>query len=180
MIVDNDRSRKAGRVMTLGGDEVGTSDRGKGDTVPYRAVYPVRSTPAQRTTESNSSGNGGDYKPWSTTDEDENGGPIIPDTEPDPGPLPKPWRAVSFEASGHETGTYALAAIKRQTGKPSKNEMAHRTAQRIQNGFNAANWNVAIWYGEYTEEFWVMDEAGLHGGFKTVTELYQGMGWQSL
>jgi len=82
------------------------------------------------------------------------------------------------EGVGH-TGTFALAAIQRQTGAPSKNKMAHRTAQRIQNTFTAAGWDVAIWYGEYTEEFWVMDHEGLHG-FKDVTSMYRGMGWQTL
>lgn len=82
------------------------------------------------------------------------------------------------ERSGDDTATHALPAVEKMTGKPSERPMLHRTARRIQEAFNAGGWNIAVWYGEHTEEFWVMDETGLHGGFKDVTSLYQGMGWQ--
>jgi len=231
MIVDRDTSRKADRVMTLGGDEV---HEGVGTftetTMAMRAIVPV----VPLSPLYNSGGNGGDYKPWPMPDDDGEGDEITPppyvdyealerraleadkggdedpgrvpkpDPMPDPGRLPKPGRVVGESVKNwkgpfpirrnyslgairedaergveHETGTFALAAIQRQTGAPSKNEMAHRTAQRIQNAFTSAGWDLAVWYGEYTEEFWVMDSEGLYG-FTDVTSMYQGMGWQSL
>lgn len=122
-------------------------------------------------------------------------------SQPDPGRLPKPLRSMNSQWAGpfpvrrvaglsvrkpegveqrssEETLTHALPAVEKMTGKPSERPILHRTARRIQEAFNAGGWNIAVWYGEHTGEFWVMDENGLHGGFKDVTSLYQGMGWQ--
>lgn len=80
------------------------------------------------------------------------------------------------ERGGDDTATHALPAVEKLTGKPSSVPIAHRTARRVQKAFTDAGWNVAVWYGEYTSAFWVMDENGLHE-FADITAMYQGMGW---
>ncbi len=80
------------------------------------------------------------------------------------------------KALSDDTATHALPAVEKLTGEPSSVPIAHRTARRIQETFTAAGWNIAVWYGEHTKEFWVMDENGLRS-FADVTSLYQGMGW---
>lgn len=86
---------------------------------------------------------------------------------------------VGVEQSGDDTGTFALPAVWKMTGKPSANALAHRTAASVQRVFNEAGWPIAVWYGEYTKTYWVMDSEGLHE-FETVTSMYQGMGWEAL
>lgn len=81
--------------------------------------------------------------------------------------------------SSEETSTHALPAVEKLTGKASTNKLAHRSAAHVQQVFNEAGWPIAVWYGEATEEYWVMDESGLHP-FKTITAMYQGMGWEVL
>lgn len=76
-----------------------------------------------------------------------------------------------------ETSTHALPAVEKMTGKPSGAVDLHRSAARVQRAMN--HLGVAVWYGEYTKEFWVMDHTGLHS-FADVTSMYQGMGWQDL
>ncbi len=78
-----------------------------------------------------------------------------------------------------DTGTYALPAVWKMTGKPSTQRLAHRSAAHVQRVFNEAGWPIAVWYGEATKEYWVMDESGLHS-FDTITAMYQGMGWEAL
>jgi len=234
MIVDHDKSRKAGRVMTLDRHDEGDAEQ----TMAIRAVVPVQpisGDPGEPVVNHaalerrrlgakvNSGGNGGDYKPWPIPEDGEGDEVAAPPimgndneqdesiggtSQPDPGRLPRPrgelgesvknWRGPfpvrrrnlhpgrqplpdeNPKGVEHETGTHAIAAITKATGKPPERMDLHRTAQRIQWAFNQAGWSVAVWYGEHTKEFWVMDESGLHGGFKDVTALYSGMGWQAL
>jgi hypothetical protein len=75
------------------------------------------------------------------------------------------------------TGTHALPAVEKMTGKPSRAVDLHRSAARVQRAMD--HLGVAVWFGEYTREFWVMDSRGLHS-FPSVTTMYQGMGWQNL
>lgn len=77
------------------------------------------------------------------------------------------------------TGTYALPAVWKLTGKKSGKAIAHRSAAHVQKIFNEAGWPIAVWYGEHTGTYWVMDESGLHE-FDTITAMYQGMGWEAL
>lgn len=80
----------------------------------------------------------------------------------------------------HEnTSTFALPAVWKMTGKPSAHKLAHRSAAHVQRVFNEAGWPIAVWYGEATGTYWVMDEAGLHE-FESITAMYQGMGWEAL
>lgn len=58
-------------------------------------------------------------------------------------------------------------------------EIAQRSAAHVQRLFTEAGWNIAVWYGEHTKEFWVWDEKGLHS-FSDLTSMYQGMGWEAL
>lgn len=77
--------------------------------------------------------------------------------------------------SSEDTLTHALPAVEKMTGKPSESMGSHRIAARVQ----SLHPGYAVWYGEHTKEFWVMDAAGLHS-FADVTAMYQGMGWQKL
>lgn len=61
----------------------------------------------------------------------------------------------------------------------SGEEIAKRSASHVQRLFTEAGWNIAVWYGEHTKEFWVWDEKGLHS-FSDLTSMYQGMGWEAL
>jgi hypothetical protein len=80
----------------------------------------------------------------------------------------------------HEnTGTFALPAVWKLTGKKSGKAIAHRSAAHVQKIFNEAGWPIAVWFGEATGTYWVMDDAGLHE-FETITLMYQGMGWDAL
>ena len=101
----------------------------------------------------------------------------VPEVE-DVTPEDKP--ADDSKGVEHETGTYAIAALTKVMGERPAHVDLHRTAQRIQQAFNEAGWNISVWFGGYTQEFWVMDDYGLHGGCKTVTDMYREMGWQSL
>ena len=83
------------------------------------------------------------------------------------------------QESSDDTATHALPAVEKLTGRPSDKPIGHRTAHRIQRTFRAAGWDIAVWYGEHTHNFWVMDETGLHE-FESVTAIYQGMGWECL
>lgn len=74
-----------------------------------------------------------------------------------------------------DTGTHALPAVEKMTGKPSEFATNHRIAARVQ----SLHPGYAVWFGEHTKEFWVMDATGLHS-FADVTAMYQGMGWQNL
>lgn len=91
----------------------------------------------------------------------------------------EPEEGVEEESSDDTTSTFALPAVWKLTGKQSGNKLAHRTAAHVQKIFNEAGWPIAVWYGEATCEYWVMDESGLHS-FETVTAMYQGMGWEAL
>lgn len=75
------------------------------------------------------------------------------------------------------TGTHALPVVEKMTGKPSEAIDLHRTAARVQQAMGP--YGYAVWFGEHTKEFWVMDSNGLHS-FADVTSMYQGMGWQDL
>jgi hypothetical protein len=81
--------------------------------------------------------------------------------------------------SSEDTATHALPAVEKLTGAPSTQKLAHRSAAHVQRVFNEAGWPIAVWYGEATKEYWVMDESGLHS-FESVTAMYQGMGWEAL
>lgn len=83
------------------------------------------------------------------------------------------------QESDDDTSTFALPAVWKMTGKASTNKLAHRSAAHVQQIFNEAGWPIAVWYGEATGEYWVMDEDGLHS-FETITAMYQGMGWEAL
>lgn len=83
------------------------------------------------------------------------------------------------QESDDDTSTFALPAVWKMTGKASTNKLAHRSAAHVQRIFNEAGWPIAVWYGEATGEYWVMDESGLHS-FETITAMYQGMGWEAL
>jgi hypothetical protein len=85
---------------------------------------------------------------------------------------------VVLTKTPEDTGTHALPAVERMTGKPSTAIDLHRTARRIQDAFRFLG--VAVWYGEYTKEFWVMNQWDGLQSFRSVTDLYQGMGWQAL
>lgn len=87
--------------------------------------------------------------------------------------------AEGVEEEPAETGTFALPAVWKMTGKSSTNKLAHRSAAHVQRLFNEAGWPIAVWYGEATKSYWVMDENGLHE-FETITAMYQGMGWEAL
>ncbi len=226
--------------------EMGPTD----ETVPLRVIEPVRALVPQ----SNSGGNGGDYKPWPMPDDGE-GEDVVPqvdfptlekkmatataDRKPtlaewaerkyperwaefrrgwsyryvpsvtgrnvhgDPSPLLREQferfaktapiedvvlavQELSTEhprgverGSSDDTSTFALPAVWKMTGKPSAHKLAHRAAAHVQQIFNQAGWNIAVWFGEYTKTYWVMDETGLHE-FDTVTAMYQGMGWEEL
>lgn len=91
----------------------------------------------------------------------------------------KPAEKATPKGVEQDTATFALPAVEKLTGNPSVAPAAHRTAARVQDTFRNAGWNVLVWYGEHTEEFWVMDERGLHS-FPDVTAMYRGMGWQNL
>lgn len=93
--------------------------------------------------------------------------------------VPRDESPEGVEQSGDDTATFALPAVWKVTGKPSTNKLAHRSAASVQRVFNEAGWPIAVWYGETTERFWVMDENGLHE-FETVTAMYRGMGWEAL
>src|SRR3546814_3179779 len=103
-----------------------------------------------------------------------------PPTGPRP-PLDPPWEATSkpagveqTERSSGETGTHALPAVEKITGKPSEAAHMHRMARQVQN--LKRHLGVHVWYGEHTREFWVMDANGLHP-FKSLADMNQGMGW---
>lgn len=81
-----------------------------------------------------------------------------------------------LDEEDENTETFALPAVWRVTGKKSTTPLAHRTARRVQDTFRAAGWNIFVWYGEHTEEYWVMDDNGLYS-FDTLKALYLGMGW---
>lgn len=83
------------------------------------------------------------------------------------------------QESDDDTSTFALPAVWKMTGKASTNKLAHRSAAHVQRVFNEAGWPIAVWYGEATGEYWVMDESGLHS-FESITAMYQGMGWEAL
>jgi hypothetical protein len=137
------------------------------ETLVLRAIAPV---------EANSGGNGGTYEPWPIPDEDPEAAPkVMPLSEA----LDKPVEGVVLGKSSYDedTGTYALPAVKHLTGEPSTSVDLHRTAARVQ--WAIAPLGVAVWYGEHTKEFWVMDARGLHS-FDSVTAMYLGMGWQAL
>lgn len=104
-------------------------------------------------------------------------GPTPPDDKPAPKDDQK--EGVVLAANG-DTGTHALPAVEKLTGKPSATPLAHRTARHVQTVFRDAGWDILVWYGEHTREFWVMDSDGLHGGFKSATDMYQGMGWSEI
>lgn len=86
--------------------------------------------------------------------------------------LVHPDRPIYTGPPREDTGTHALPAVEKMTGKPSLSAIAHRTARQIQGLYP----HVMIWYGEYTNEFWVMDGTGLRP-FKTITQMCQSMGW---
>ncbi|QEQ93612.1 hypothetical protein SEA_ZUKO_34 [Streptomyces phage Zuko] len=89
-------------------------------------------------------------------------------------------RTAVLDDDDHEnTGTFALPAVWKLTGKKSGKAIAHRSAAHVQKIFNEAGWPIAVWYGEHTGTYWVMDDSGLHE-FETVTDMYQGMGWEAL
>lgn len=81
------------------------------------------------------------------------------------------------QSSSEDTLTHALPAVEKVTGKPSKSIDLHRTAARVQRAMGP--YGYAIWFGEHTGSFWVMDSRGLHE-FEDITSMYLGMGWQSL
>lgn len=81
--------------------------------------------------------------------------------------------------SSDDTSTHALPAVEKLTGEPAADKLPHRSAAHVQRVFNEAGWPIAVWYGEATKSYWVMDEAGLHE-FDSVTRMYQGMGWEAL
>ena len=87
--------------------------------------------------------------------------------------------AEGVEEEPEETSTFALPAVWKMTGKVSTNKLAHRSAAHVQRLFNEAGWPIAVWFGEATRSYWVMDETGLHE-FETITAMYQGMGWEAL
>lgn len=86
---------------------------------------------------------------------------------------------LSDEDDHENTGTFALPAVWKLTGQKSGKAIAHRSAAHVQKIFNEAGWPIAVWYGEATGTYWVMDERGLHE-FDTITTMYQGMGWEAL
>lgn len=85
----------------------------------------------------------------------------------------EPEGVVQVKTSA-DTGTHALPAVEKITGKPSTAAELHRLARQVQN--SKRHLGVSVWYGEYTKEFWVMNEWGLHP-FESVTAMNQGMGW---
>src|SRR3546814_202522 len=85
----------------------------------------------------------------------------------------KPAGVEQTERPSGETGTHALPAVEKMTGKPSEFADLHRMARQVQNF--KRHLGVHVWYGEYTKEFWVMDANGLHP-FKSLADMNQGMG----
>lgn len=81
------------------------------------------------------------------------------------------------QKSSDDTATHALPAVEKMTGKPSEAIDRHRTAARVQRAMGP--YGYAVWFGEHTRSFWVMDSRGLHE-FEDITAMYQGMGWQKL
>lgn len=93
--------------------------------------------------------------------------------------IPRDPKPEGVEQSGEDTATHALPAVEKLTGKPAVDKLAHRSAAHVQRVFNEASWPIAVWYGEATRRYWVMDETGLHE-FESITTMYQGMGWEAL
>jgi len=150
-------------------DPDGTSPKPAGESRPEPVVRWTGPFPVRRVGEMNDHGN----PPPITTSFVHADRPLfIREQKPEPNDE-KP------EGVEHDTGTFALPAVLKLTGKPSTKKLAHRSAARVQQTFNDAGWNIAVWYGEATSMFWVMDENGLHE-FESLTAMYQGMGWQAL
>lgn len=84
-----------------------------------------------------------------------------------------------LDEEDENTETFALPAVWQTTGKKSTTPLAHRSARRVQDTFRAAGWDIFVWYGEYTKEYWVMDHNGLYS-FDTLKALYLGMGWEDM
>lgn len=166
MIIDHDESSKTGRVMTLGEREY-REDIARSEALEWRPSFKRVDQPVQV-----------DYPELERKVLEER--PDEPAGQPITTSLVHPDRrlfiAKKSDSSEGETATDA-AGVEQPDEDPPVVMDLHRTAQRVQWAFRQAGWNVAVWYGEHTEEFWVMDETGLHGGFKSVTDMYQGMGW---
>lgn len=155
MIIDHDASVKAGQAV-----ELSTS----GETLELRVVKPSGITISlvhpRRTT-------------WAKVVEERVS--LLKKTPP-PQLTMGVVHSSLLDEEDESTQTFALPAVWRVTGKKSTTPLAHRTARRVQDTFRAAGWNILVWYGEHTKEFWVMDENGLYS-FDTAKALYLGMGW---
>lgn len=132
------------------------------ETMALRVITPVE--PIAPEPQGNSGGNGGSYEPWPIPEEDPEGDEFVPARFPVTVSLVHPDRKL-----------FAPAGVVR----PAEESLGHITARRVESTFREAGWNLAVWYGEYTGQFWVWDIEGLHP-FDSLTDLYKGMGWTAL
>src|SRR3546814_7732127 len=72
----------------------------------------------------------------------------------------KPAGVEQTERPSGETGTHALPAVEKMTGKPTEFADLHSMARQVQN-YNR-HLGVHVWYGEYPKEFLVMAPNGLN------------------
>ena len=178
MIIDYDESQRTGQVMTLAarGQFSAAVDAAAEKPVEKTMVLAVIDPHATRPSPQPPTPPQPKPIPPAPSPRDPN--PREPLPPLDPGPFRGSHSAgVVLEKASADTGTHALPMVEKMTGAPSTGVDMHRSAARVQRAM--AHLGVAVWYGEYTKEFWVMTSAGLFP-FESVTTMYQGMGWQSL